>query len=132
MTDTNGYALLPLAWYADYLSVFRFAKDGGISSTYNTLVHFRLSGENISSRDSENNLIKIEAQNQYRDAVAQMLQGHPDADMLYSTMNWVLRKHLKYNLKHTPRKVFWHLFCHRKQYRVHSRDIWQVFWSNAN
>ena len=28
----GGFALLPLAWYADYLTIFRVAKDGGIVS----------------------------------------------------------------------------------------------------
>lgn len=57
----GGYARLPFAWNADYISLFRFSKEGGIISTSSILVKFRMSGENISSRANEHGLEKMQA-----------------------------------------------------------------------
>lgn len=124
----GGYALLPLAWYADYLSIFRFAREGGIASTYSILVHFRLSGDNISSQDDKNNIKKIEAANMYRAAVAELLSDHPDRDAMLGSLDYLLRQHQKYNLNHTPRKVLLQLYLLRKQYGVSWKRIWSAFW----
>ena len=37
----HGYANLPLAWYADYLSIYRFSELGGIASDSRCLVYCR-------------------------------------------------------------------------------------------
>ena len=57
----GGYAHLPLAWQADYVSIIKFSQSGGIASTNKPLVNFRMSGQNISSMSSENGIRKIEA-----------------------------------------------------------------------
>lgn len=126
----GGYALLPLAWYADYLSIFRFSREGGIASTSSILVHFRLSGDNISSQDDKNTIKKIEAANMYRTAVAELLKEHPDCDAMMGSLDYLLRAHQKYNLNHAPRKVLLHLYRIRKQYGVPSKRIWSAFWHN--
>ena len=59
--NVGGYAHLPLAWQADYVSIIKFGQSGGIASTNKSLVSFRMSGQNISSRSSENGIRKIEA-----------------------------------------------------------------------
>ena len=119
----GGYAMLPLAWYADYLSVFRVAKDGGIASVSNILVHFRLSGDNISSQDNKNNIQKIVAANQYRVAVAELLKDHADRDNLLGSLDGLLRQHRKYNLKHTPKGTLVKLYLERKKYQVPGKAI---------
>ena len=51
--NCGGYETVPMAWGADYLSIFIFSKDGGIASTNEKLVTFRRSGINITtSRDN--------------------------------------------------------------------------------
>ena len=124
----HGYALLPMAWYADYLSVFRFAQKGGIASTYEILVHFRLSGDNISSQDDKNTIKKIEAANTYRNAVEEMLQECPDHDTIMESLDRLLRLQKKAILNHAPRKVLLQLFMVRKQYGVPVKRIWSAFW----
>lgn len=123
MEQMAGYSLLPLAWYADYLSVFRFAQQGGIASDYHILVHFRQSGDNISSQDNRNNLQKIEALNLFRAAVADMLTEHPHKDNLLAMLNSWLRQHLKYNLKHTPKSALIRLYFKRKDYQVSGKAV---------
>lgn len=132
LRENNGYALLPLAWYADYLSIYRFARKGGIASTYRILVHFRLSGENISSQDNKNNIKKIEAQNLFRTEVGKLLEDNPDKAHLMDMLNWLLRLHLKYNLRHTPRKTLLWLLLHRKQYGISRSLILKSLWHNQS
>lgn len=57
----GGYLNIPLAWNADYLSTFKLAGNGGVASTTDCLVHFRMSGQNISSKTTENGMIKLDA-----------------------------------------------------------------------
>ena len=128
MRAVGGYAQLPLAWYADYLSIFRFAQQGGIASVSSILVHFRLSGDNISSQDDKNNLKKIEASNMYRSAVSELLEDNSQHDQLIGMLDWLLRLHLKYNLEHTPKRVLLQLYRKRKYYHVPKRFIWRAFW----
>lgn len=57
----NGlYENIPLAWGSDYFSIFKLSKEGGIISTTETLVIFRMSGENISSKTQDAE-IKLQA-----------------------------------------------------------------------
>ena len=128
LTSVGGYALLPLAWYADYLSIFRFAQRGGIASTSEILVHFRLSGENISSRDDENTVQKIEAQNQYRTNVAELLKDNPQREDLMNQLNWLLIQHLKYNLGHAPKSVLFHIYRNRHKYGIKGKLCWHALW----
>lgn len=124
----GGYALLPLAWYADYLSIFRIAKSGGIASTSRILMHFRLSGENISSKDSENTEEKIQAAIQYRKCIEELLCDNSEKDSLIGGLDWLLRLHLDYNLKCAPRKVLLKLFFKRKKYKLRKKWLWNAFW----
>lgn len=128
LDNASGYALLPLAWYADYLSIFRFAQDGGIASSSSILVHFRLSGENISSQDDKNTLQKIEASNIYKKSVSCLLDGNPNKDYLMGALGWLLNLHLQYNLNHAPKRVLLELYLHRKHYKVKSNIIWKALW----
>jgi len=128
LRKAGGYALLPLAWYADYLSIFRISKYGGIASTSHILMSFRQSGENISSKDDTNTIIKIEAAMQYRHEMEKMLTTHKDKDILLGGLDWLLRLHLKYNLEHAPRKTIIELYFKRKRYKLHFKQLWRAFW----
>lgn len=127
--SAGGYALLPLAWYADYLSIFRIAREGGIASTPKILLHFRQSGENISSRDDANTEKKIQAAMMYRKEMEKMLQDHKDRDSLLGALDWLLRLHQKYNLEHAPKKTLIRLMLKRKQYKLHSKQLWKALWT---
>lgn len=128
IVQTGGYALLPLAWYADYLSIFRFAQQGGIASSSRILTHFRQSGENISSQDDKNTIQKIEAANLYRSAIVELLADNPYREQMLRSLNGLLRLHIKYNLQHAPKHVLLELYQKRKQYGVLGGMIWRAFW----
>ena len=78
----GGYAHLPFAWQADYVSIIKFALSGGITSTNETLVHFRMSGQNISSRSSENGKKKIEANFVAYNMFKEIIYNKPDNILL--------------------------------------------------
>ena len=131
LDQVGGYALLPLAWYADYLSIFRFAQSGGIASTSDILVHFRQSGDNISSQDDKNTLKKVEASRMYRSAVADLLTNHPDRDNLLGGLDWLLNLHLTYNLEHAPKKLLLSLLIHKSQFGIRRSLIRHALWHKA-
>ncbi|WP_312716619.1 glycosyltransferase family 2 protein [Sphingobacterium multivorum] len=61
ITLMGGYSYLPLAWGADYLSIYNFSLEGGIASVQDCSVSFRMSGENISSIHALDAQIKLDA-----------------------------------------------------------------------
>jgi len=61
----GGYSLLPKAWFADEISVYRFSQENGIVSVNLPLSFFRISSQNISSNNSRNIRQKVEACNIY-------------------------------------------------------------------
>lgn len=124
----GGFARLPLAWYADYLSVFRVAKEGGIASTSRLLVHFRQSGVNLSSNYERNILPKLEATRLYECAVTEMLEENPDKDSLLETMKKLLKVHRRYYLYQTPKKQLLAVFLRSKQLNVKKSLIWHALW----
>ncbi len=56
----GGYEPVPLAWGADYLSIMKFAVNGGIASTTNCLAVFRQSGLNLSTKSDLNVEAKLQ------------------------------------------------------------------------
>ncbi len=128
LRENGGFASLPLAWYADYLTIFRIARNGGIVSTSNILVHFRQSGENISSRDSDNTEKKIQASQQYRCEVEKLLNDSQDKLAILNVLDKLLKQHLKYNLNHANRKTICGLLLKYKKYNLHIGWLWKAFW----
>lgn len=61
--SNGGFVHLPLAWGADYLSIFKFSLNGGIASCNEILTTFRASGDNITNDKSKNTCDKIIANN---------------------------------------------------------------------
>ena len=128
LKEQGGYAMLPLAWYADYLTIFRVAQVGGIASTSMILTHFRLSGENISSKDDCNTEEKICAAKIYRIEIEKLLENNPNRVELLKSLDSLLKAHIKYNLRYASRKVIWQLFLKRRQYNLHTGWLWKAFW----
>lgn len=133
-TDTikkaGGYAILPLAWYADYLSVFKISKEGGIASTPKILAHFRQSGKNISSQDNKNTEKKIVASLKYREEVEQLLAKTPDKEDLLCRLDGLLRMHTRYNLSKAKKSTLFKLLRKKNEYHLHLSWFWKALWHN--
>lgn len=130
--ECGGYASLPLAWYADYLSVFRFSETGGIASTFKRLVHFRQSGINISSRDDCNTELKLLATQEYIKEVIRMIEsnGYERKEHLIDLLYYRTKQITKYSLKYTPRKTLLKLYRQRKRYGISFHQLWRAFWNH--
>jgi len=59
--ESGGYVHFPCAWGADIMSIYMFCVEGGIASSYRTLMTFRNSGLNISTHSKKNLTSKINA-----------------------------------------------------------------------
>lgn len=75
----GGYFNLPYAWGADYVSIYRFALDGGIASTTKLLVSYRKSPKAISSQLDEKGLDKLRANYMRRQAVCSLVLDSPSS-----------------------------------------------------
>lgn len=128
LRQAGGYSLLPLAWYADYLSVFHFSVKGGIASTSKILVHFRQSGENISSRNDANTIQKIEATRQFRNAVSTLLNDNPNKPQMMLSLDKLLKMHLKYHLGFASVSMLFCIFLQRKQLGIKKSLLWHALW----
>lgn len=125
----GGFSLLPLAWYADYLSVFRFALQGGIATCPEMLMHFRLSGLNISSRDDQNIEEKLVAASEYIHGVEQLIDANPLEKS--RKQRWLVHDYVEKNnewmLNHAPRKTLIRIFLKKKKYHQHFGRLWKAF-----
>lgn len=119
----DGYALLPLAWYADYLSIFRLSKSGGIASSNKILMHFRQSGINLSSRDNENTEKKLLAAKMYIDEVETLISDSSEYDVILNATKSLVKAHSKYHMGHAKIKVLLKLYPDRRKYGIHSKEI---------
>lgn len=122
----GGYFMLPLAWYADYVSVYRFALEGGIASCYKILMHFRLSGQNISSMDDQNSMTKLEAIKQYLNWITQFIQQNSlyKAQCTMGDLHHSIMLDQEYILEKAASKtVLLQAFRHKKSLKLHTRTI---------
>lgn len=103
LRNCGGYALLPLAWHADYLSIYRIALHGGIATSPSDrfLLSFRQSGKNISSQDSRNTYEKLLATKLYVDEVKSMCLTFSDQqkEAVLQTLGMYVWNHDKWFLR---------------------------------
>ena len=123
--ELGGYSNLPLAWYADYASVFRFSLKGGIASTPDILMHFRQSGQNISSIDERNIMEKLHAISQYvKWLTGFIFQNHLHKSILHiGNLRDSVMIEQEWILRHSSKWTLLKVFFHKKRLMVHSCSI---------
>lgn len=128
LTECGGYANLPLAWYADYLSIYRFSELGGIASDSRCLVHFRQSGENISSKDNENIIPKLQASQQYIEGTEKIIRASdfPQKEHLVNVLNYRVSVITNWHLSHTPFVTLLTLVGKHKSLGITKKQIWRA------
>ncbi len=124
MMQSGGYVNLPYAWGSDYLSIYRFAIDGGIASTTKRLMRYGDSGENLSS-DHLHMDVKLEAFRQYINQTRALIdtkfpqraaQLLPLADRYYQH---AARDHMM----EADREALRYIVDHRQQLGIHLRTV---------
>jgi glycosyltransferase involved in cell wall biosynthesis len=72
----GGYANLPFAWGADYLSIYKFSLKGGIASITKPLVAYRRSDINISTLAHKNSEQKMLANKLFEEEVNRLIDNN--------------------------------------------------------
>lgn len=90
----NGYSSLPKAWFADEISICRFAQTGGIASISRPLSIFRRSSQNISGDNNRNIRQKVEACNIYVEWIKQFIMRENEEYMQIMLRKSIDRKHI--------------------------------------
>lgn len=121
----NGYSLLPKAWFADEISICRFAQTNGISSINRPLTILRLSLQNISSEKNKYIRQKVEACNMYIEWIKQFIMREKEEYVQVILRNSIDKKRIcmaEY-LTYAPWRDFIFLWTHRNTQRYH------IYWT---
>ncbi|MFZ4796180.1 MAG: glycosyltransferase family 2 protein [Bacteroidia bacterium] len=127
--DCGGYVSLPLGWYSDFFSVFVFSVEGGIVSTNECLVSFRMSGNNITSLKTENSEKKLLAAKLFKDYVVDFIKKNKFANenvLLFLLKKRVLEQS-KFVLIHTSFKTLFKVYFSMDKYELKFKDIFVSF-----
>lgn len=121
----GGYYSIPLAWGADYVSTYRFAEVGGIASSPEELVLFRMSGDNISSEHENYFLCKLDALNKKHEATREIIQknNYSNKKSLLNANRIHLKKQQGVQIATTSYHNIFELIPIRKNYHV---TLWQI------
>lgn len=113
----GGFVSFPLAWYSDFISIFKFSTEGGIASTAKRLVTFRMSGDNITSKHNMHTLKKMEAACLFENELADMIISNKyDKDILLSLLRKYMFKKKTYELGTCSFSDLIRLYHSRKEY----------------
>lgn len=123
MRECGGYAAVPMAWGADYLSAMLFGAEGGICATIKPLVIFRRSGQNISNNFVHHVKEKLEGTQVYAQKLRKMIGDYGMDESLYPLVE-IIRKR---ELVATMRISRWHDLMgtcwHRQRYGISLKMI---------
>ena len=117
----RGYANLPFAWGADYLSIYQFCINGGIASTTKSLVAYRRSKINISTMAEKNCKEKMLANKLFKESVNTLIETN---GFSYKLKEEVIRhKDLAdiYILSHVDFCRFCYFIKYRKKYNISTK-----------
>ena len=117
IVQQGGFVSFPLAWYSDFMSIFKFSIQGGIASTAKRLVTFRMSGDNITSKHNVHTLEKMEAACRFEDEVIKLvLLNNYDKVILLPLLKKYMVKKKTYELGTCSFSDVMRLFQNRKKY----------------
>lgn len=124
MREAGGYTPLPYAWGSDNLSIFRFARHGGIASTHECLTTFCDSGANISSdaRDMDEKLVAFR---QYIEQVRQIVEemGFKRQNELLPVIDAYYHRACVAHMAEADHKALGNIVRNRRKLSVSSGDI---------
>lgn len=134
LRECQGYAMLPLAWHADYLSVYTFALDGGIASSGKILMHFRQSGFNISSQNQLHIMVKLSASKLYMDEVRRLASEFPDMQeqAIITMMYDYIKTDTRWMLNQARKRDVLSICCHPRTHGIPFITtpslLWHALW----
>lgn len=117
----NGYSSLPKAWFADEISICKFAQTGGIASINRPLAIFRRSLQNISGDNNRNIRQKVAACNIYVNWIKQFIMRENEEYVRIVLKKSIDRKRICMTeyLSNAPWHDFIFLWTHRNTGQYH-------------
>ncbi len=115
--QTGGYVNMPFAWGSDNLSLFRFARQGGIASVSEPLVSFRDSGENISS-DQRHMDLKLHAFQQYIRQAQNLVREQGFRPDLLPACEAYYQRACVAHMREADKQAFINICAHRRQLAI--------------
>lgn len=127
----GGYCLLPKAMCADYLTIFKLAKEGGIASCIEPLVSFRSSEINLSGKgqNKKNIMEKIISRKIFTDEVMNLIKDVP-TDIRDIIIERAIKQHNFANIKELTWcsfSEFVTLFKNRSKYNIEKTSFKKAF-----
>lgn len=125
LRENGGYVNLPLAWGADYISIYQLAQNGGIASSFKRLVSFRMSGENITSINVKYTKTKILAGNLADDMARKIItdNNYSIKEILFKLMVSKRNSDLRWQLSVATIPDFISIALHKNLYKVSIRNL---------
>lgn len=134
--DLGGYSSLPKAWFADEMSVYRFAQKNGIASVNHSLCLFRISKLNISCNDGRYIKQRVEACNIFFEWLEQFITRWDEEYARLVLEKSASRKKscMVSYLTHASWCDFIFLWRHRKtaRYRIYPRSFLKALCKRAS
>jgi len=119
--DLGGYFSLPKAWFADEISIYRFAQENGIASVNRPLFRFRESWQSISCNNHFNVRHKVEACNIYYRWLGNFIASWDEEYVRIVTKKSINRKNFSMTtyLTNASWRDYIFLWMYRKSNRYH-------------
>lgn len=128
IVSLGGYEPVPLAWGSDYLSIMKFAVNGGIASTTSCLAVFRQSGLNLSTKSDSNVEAKLQGILEYERKLNMIANNNPELSkpIIFNAIKEIKIFEQKALLSGTSFRAMLRLFS-----KLNSLGLSKVMWLNS-
>lgn len=134
--DLGGYSSLPKAWFADEMSIYRFAQESGIASVNRPLFGFRFSKLNISCNNGLYIKQRVEACNLFFEWLEQFITrwGEEYTRLVLEKSASRKKSCMVSYLTHASWRDFIFLWMHRKtaRYRIYPKGFLKALCKRAS
>ena len=126
MEKNGGYVRLPYAWGSDNLSIYHFARQGGIASTAQRLTTYRDSGCNLSSDQKEMDE-KLMAFKEYIQQTKDFITTNHFDEKLLPVVEQYYQQAILGHMYEADKKALTHMLTHRKDFGISIKNIMKLF-----
>lgn len=125
--DQGGFISLPIGWFSDFISIFTFSLNGGIASTTQRLVKFRMSNENITSQKELNADVKMEATYMFKQKIIEIINQNQinNKELLLRLLKSYLKRKYLYALSVCSWKDWIRFITNKRKYDIDKKIIFK-------
>lgn len=128
----NGYENIPMAWGADYYSIFKFSLNGGIASSYKRLATFRRSGINISTVHNKNMFEKLEGTKLYAHKLKELvIKNNLNLELLLPCIERIKSKEFSATISMMPITYIIQIIFKKKDFGISTKTLLKGLFNKA-